>query len=57
MTLRELGYPRASALEGGLADWAAAGGELFRDVNAPSKAFGELVAVRAGTFAVLVPGR
>jgi rhodanese-related sulfurtransferase len=47
--LRELGYIRASALEGGLAGWAADGGELFRDVNAPSKAFGELVAVQAGT--------
>jgi rhodanese-related sulfurtransferase len=47
--LRELGYTRASALEDGLTGWAAGGGELFRDVNAPSKAFGELVAVRAGT--------
>jgi len=27
----------------GLAAWRAAGGELFRDVNVPSKAFGELV--------------
>lgn len=47
--LRELGYTRTSALAGGLAGWDAAGGELFRDVNAPSKAFGELVAVKAGT--------
>jgi len=38
-----------SVLDGGLAGWTAAGGELFRDVNAPSKAFGELVATRAGT--------
>ena len=30
-------------LEGGLDGWRAAGGELFRDVNVPSKAFGELV--------------
>jgi rhodanese-related sulfurtransferase len=47
--LRQLGYSRVSALEGGLDGWTAAGGELFGDVNAPSKAFGELVSVRAGT--------
>jgi rhodanese-related sulfurtransferase len=47
--LRELGYTDVSSLDGGLASWAASGGELFRDVNAPSKAFGELVAARAGT--------
>jgi rhodanese-related sulfurtransferase len=47
--LRELGYTSVSALDGGLESWAAAGGELFRDVNAPSKAFGELVAEKAGT--------
>ena len=41
-----------SLLEGGLAGWAAGGGELFRDVNAPSKAFGELVEATAGTPAV-----
>src|ERR1700733_12064282 len=32
--LRELGYGDVSALDGGLAGWAAARGELFRDVNA-----------------------
>jgi len=47
--LRHLGYGDVSVLAGGLADWVAAGGELFRDVNAPSKAFGELVAATAGT--------
>ena len=47
--LRHLDYGRVSVLAGGLAGWVAAGGELFRDVNAPSKAFGELVAVTAGT--------
>ncbi|WDY60461.1 rhodanese-related sulfurtransferase [Pseudomonas sp. PSKL.D1] len=41
--LRALGYTNVALLEGGLAGWRAAGGELFRDVNVPSKAFGELV--------------
>src|ERR1700722_10406812 len=47
--LRELGYTDVSLLAGGLAGWTADGGELFEDVNAPSKAFGELVAETAGT--------
>src|ERR1700728_4802578 len=47
--LRELGYTDVSLLAGGLAGWTADGGELFEDVNAPSKAFGELVAEMAGT--------
>ena len=38
-----LGYTEVSILLNGLTGWAAAGGELFRDVNVPSKAFGELV--------------
>jgi rhodanese-related sulfurtransferase len=50
--LRGLGYRDVSPLEGGLAGWVAGGGELFRDVNAPSKAFGELVEATAGTPAV-----
>jgi len=50
--LRHLGYRDVSVLAGGLAGWAAAGGELFRDVNAPSKAFGELVEATAGTPSV-----
>jgi rhodanese-related sulfurtransferase len=50
--LRNLGYRDVSRLEGGLAGWVAGGGELFRDVNAPSKAFGELVEATAGTPAV-----
>ncbi|MDR2261054.1 MAG: rhodanese-related sulfurtransferase [Azoarcus sp.] len=41
--LAVLGYARVSLFEGGIAGWRAAGGELFRDVNVPSKAFGELV--------------
>jgi rhodanese-related sulfurtransferase len=41
--LTALGYTDVSLLEGGLAAWESSGGELFVDVNAPSKAFGELV--------------
>lgn len=41
--LRQLGYTDVSALTGGLDGWRASGGELFIDVNVPSKAFGELV--------------
>jgi len=47
--LRSLGYQDVSLLDGGLAGWTSTGGELFADVNAPSKAFGELVAATAGT--------
>jgi rhodanese-related sulfurtransferase len=50
--LRSLGYHDVSLLDGGLPGWVAGGGELFRDVNAPSKAFGELVEATAGTPAV-----
>jgi rhodanese-related sulfurtransferase len=50
--LRSLGYCDVSLLDGGLAGWVAGGGELFRDVNAPSKAFGELVQATAGTPAI-----
>ncbi len=41
--LIDLGYTDVRVLEGGVAGWQEAGGELFRDVNVPSKAFGELV--------------
>ncbi len=41
--LTRIGYTQLSILQNGLAGWAAAGGELFRDVNVPSKAFGEWV--------------
>ena len=47
--LRELGYSDVALLEGGLAGWRDAGGELFRDVNVPSKAFGELVEAKRHT--------
>jgi rhodanese-related sulfurtransferase len=36
-------------MQNGLAGWAAAGGELFRDVNVPSKSFGELVETQRKT--------
>jgi rhodanese-related sulfurtransferase len=41
--LQALGYSRVSLLAGGLQGWRDSGGELFQDVNVPSKAFGELV--------------
>ncbi len=37
------GYTNISLLKEDLAGWRNAGGELFIDVNSPSKAFGELV--------------
>jgi len=41
--LARLGYTKVGLLEGGLAGWRDAGGELFIDVNVPSKSFGEWV--------------
>jgi rhodanese-related sulfurtransferase len=41
--LEALGYRDVSVLSGGCAAWQAAGGELFRGVNVPSKAFGEFI--------------
>ncbi|MGI4855832.1 MAG: rhodanese homology domain-containing protein [Janthinobacterium lividum] len=41
--LAALGYRDVALLDGGLDGWVRAGGEVFRDVNSPSKAFGELV--------------
>ncbi|MGE0384981.1 MAG: rhodanese-like domain-containing protein [Gammaproteobacteria bacterium] len=38
-----LGFTSIAILAGGVEGWRASGGELFRDVNVPSKAFGELV--------------
>lgn len=42
-TLQRLGYTRVTLLARGLQGWRDAGGELFIDVNVPSKSFGELV--------------
>ena len=39
----ELGYTDVSIYQGGVTAWKAAGGEVFKDVNVPSKSFGELV--------------
>lgn len=47
--LRELGYTRVHLLEGGLRAWIDGGGEVFRDVNVPSKSFGEVVEARRHT--------
>ena len=41
--LQALGWTEVSLLADGLDGWIASGGEVFRDVNVPSKAFGELV--------------
>jgi predicted metal-dependent enzyme (double-stranded beta helix superfamily)/rhodanese-related sulfurtransferase len=42
-TLKRMGYTHVHLLAGGLQGWRDAGGEVFRDVNVPSKSFGELV--------------
>ena len=53
--LRQLGYTDVSLLAGGVGGWQAAGGELFRDVNVPSKAFGELVEAKLHTPSLAAP--
>jgi rhodanese-related sulfurtransferase len=47
--LAKLGYVKVSVFQGGVRAWRDAGGELFRDVNVPSKSFGELVESRNHT--------
>lgn len=49
LKLTSLGYTDVALLEGGLEGWIRAGGEVFRDVNVPSKAFGELVEAQRHT--------
>jgi rhodanese-related sulfurtransferase len=41
--LLAMGFTDVSIFEGGVQGWKMAGGEVFKDVNVPSKAFGELV--------------
>jgi rhodanese-related sulfurtransferase len=41
--LISLGFTDVSVFEGGVSGWKSAGGEVFKDVNVPSKSFGELV--------------
>jgi rhodanese-related sulfurtransferase len=53
--LHQLGYADISLLEGGIEGWRVAGGELFRDVNVPSKAFGELVEAERHTPSLSAP--
>jgi len=48
----ELGYTDVALFEGGLKGWERAGGEVFRDVNVPSKAFGEFVESKRHTPAL-----
>ena len=49
LRLVKLGYSDVSVFSGGLKSWADAGGELFIDVNVPSKSFGELVESKVHT--------
>lgn len=41
--LSKLGYVDVSVFKGGVTAWKADGGEVFKDVNVPSKSFGEFV--------------
>ncbi|MEX3815186.1 rhodanese-related sulfurtransferase [Paraburkholderia sp. BR13439] len=47
--LTSLGYTQVALLARGLDGWIRAGGEVFRDVNVPSKAFGEFVEAQRHT--------
>lgn len=55
LAFARLGYSAIHLLEGGLAGWRAGGGEIFSDVNTPSKAFGELVESRRHTPSLAAP--
>ena len=50
--LGTMGYSDVQILQGAAAAWAAAGFTLFKGVNVPSKAFGELVEQELGTPSV-----
>ena len=50
-----LGFSRVAVFAGGVRAWRAAGGELFRDVNVPSKSFGELVEAKRHTPSLSAP--
>jgi rhodanese-related sulfurtransferase len=47
-----IGCTDVAVLAGGVAAWAAAGGEIFSGVNVPSKAFGEWVEHHYGTESI-----
>ena len=47
--LMALGYSDVAVFAGGVKEWKRAGGEVFRDVNVPSKSFGELVESKVHT--------
>jgi rhodanese-related sulfurtransferase len=47
-----LGFSDVSIFDGGIGSWERAGGEVFRDVNVPSKAFGEFVEAKQHTPAL-----
>jgi rhodanese-related sulfurtransferase len=47
--MTELGFTDVSILDGGVPAWAAAGYEIFKGVNVPCKAFGEVVEHAAHT--------
>ncbi|MDI4656452.1 rhodanese-like domain-containing protein [Xanthobacter autotrophicus] len=49
LRLRELGYTSIQVLDGGVAAWVAAGGEVYTGSNVFSKAFGEFVEHAYGT--------
>ena len=53
--LAALGFSRVAVFVGGVRAWQAAGGELFRDVNVPSKSFGELVEAKRHTPSLSAP--
>lgn len=40
----EIGYTDVGIFQGGVDAWANAGGQLFQDINVPSKSFGEFMA-------------